>query len=63
MPGELLKAAVAGSIWMEQGGLGTPEQIHFLPLFAPGSPCQAINRTGARPGDQTLTSCPVRSNR
>jgi hypothetical protein len=37
MPGELLKAAVAGSIWMVQGGLGTPE-YHFLPLFPPGVP-------------------------
>ena len=28
MPSELLKAAVWGSIWRPQGGLGTLEQIH-----------------------------------
>ncbi len=28
MPSELLKAAVWGSMWRPQGGLGTLEQIH-----------------------------------
>ncbi len=40
MLGELLKAAFGGSIWMLQGGLGTPEYF-FLPVFPPGSPCPA----------------------
>jgi hypothetical protein len=54
MPGELLKAAVWGSIWMPQGGLGTLEQIHPPFVFPPGvSPRLATNRTGAGPARQS----------
>ncbi len=50
MPSELFKAAVWGSIWMPQGGLGTLEQIHSPLVFSPGvSPRLATNRTGAGP--------------
>ncbi len=38
MSGELLKAAVWGSIWRPQGGLGTLEQIHPPPCSLPGCP-------------------------
>ena len=50
MPGELLKAAVWGSIWRPQGGLGTLGQMHPPFVFPPGvSPRLATNRTGAGP--------------
>jgi hypothetical protein len=49
MPSELLKAAVWGSIWMLQGGLGTLGQIHSPLVFLPGVfPRLATNCTGAR---------------
>jgi hypothetical protein len=53
MPGELLKAAVWGSIWMRQGGLGTLEQIHSPRVPSGVSPRLATNRTGARPARQS----------
>ena len=53
MPSELLKAAVWGSIWRPQGGLGTLEQIH-PPVFPLGvSPRLATNRTRGGPARQS----------
>ena len=53
MPSELLKAAVWGSIWRPQGGLGTLESIPPF-VFSPGvSPRLATNRTGAGPARQS----------
>ena len=56
MTSELLKAAVWGSIWRPQGGLGTLEQIHSpscsLPGCPPASPPTAPGR--ARPSELTV---------
>jgi hypothetical protein len=57
MPSELLKAAVWGSIWRPQGGLGTLEQMHSpfrvpSPGCPPASPPTAPGR--ARPSELTV---------
>ena len=56
MPSELLKAAVSGSIWMPQGGLGTLEQIHS-PFRVPsrGVPPPRHQPHRGRPARQEFT--------
>ncbi len=57
MPSELLKAAVCGSIWRPQGGLGTLEQMHSpfrVPSRGVPPPRHQPHRGEARPSELTV---------
>ncbi len=57
MPSELLKAAVWGSIWMLQGGLGTPGADPFpprVPSRGVPPPRHQPHRGEARPPELTV---------
>ena len=57
MPSELLKAAVWGSIWMPQGGLGTLEQMHSpfrVPSRGVPPPRHQPHRGGAGTSELTV---------
>ena len=56
MLGEPLKATVGGSIWMLQGGLGTPEYF-VLPMIPPGSPLPSLQPHRGTARVQTPGSC------
>ena len=64
MPSELLKAAVWGSIWRPQGGLGTLEQMHS-PFRVPsrGVPPPRHQPHRGRPARQSsLYAAPIEQN-